>query len=206
MRTPEEFNKLVAGNLVKYRKHNNLTQLQLAEKLSYSDKAISKWERGECLPDFYVLCQIAELYGISVSDLISTRQKPKSSFKGLREVFGVISAVAIVWLLSIIAYFVLSLTTEYNNLWYSFIYAIPVTALVVFIFSCSYKRLFMQLFSLSAFIWTVILSLYLTFKWATDDLIMIYYIGIPLQLIILFIYLYNIIKKHRKEKSAKKQE
>ena len=36
----------LAENLVKYRKHFNLTQAELAEKLNYSDKAVSKWERG----------------------------------------------------------------------------------------------------------------------------------------------------------------
>ena len=51
----EQFKALVAKNLANYRKINNLTQLDLAEKLSYSDKAISKWERGESLPDLYTL-------------------------------------------------------------------------------------------------------------------------------------------------------
>ena len=55
MLNENELKKIVTENLIYYRKINKLTQLQLAEKLNYSDKAISKWERGESLPDLYIL-------------------------------------------------------------------------------------------------------------------------------------------------------
>ena len=59
-----EFKQIVARNITNLRKTNGLTQLELAEKLNYSDKAISKWERGESLPDVYMLQVIAEMFGI----------------------------------------------------------------------------------------------------------------------------------------------
>ena len=65
----ELFKQIVAKNLTNYRKINNLTQQDLADKLCYSDKAISKWERGESLPDLYTLGKIAELYNITINDL-----------------------------------------------------------------------------------------------------------------------------------------
>ena len=71
MMNEENFKKLVAKNLSFYRKANKLTQLELAEKLNYSDKAISKWERGESLPDLYTLNVIAEFFGITINDLCS---------------------------------------------------------------------------------------------------------------------------------------
>ena len=77
----EEFNKLVGENLAKYRKFNNYTQIALAEKINYSDKAVSKWEKGECLPDVYVLKQLADLYGVTVNDLITPNKKPKASLQ-----------------------------------------------------------------------------------------------------------------------------
>jgi len=61
----------LAKNLIKYRKSKNLTQAELAEKLNYSDKAVSKWERGESFPDLSVLKQIADFYGVSVDTLLS---------------------------------------------------------------------------------------------------------------------------------------
>ena len=83
----EEFNKTVADNLILYRKNSGLTQLALAEKLNYSDKAVSKWERGENLPDVYVLKQIADLYGVTVNDLITPRKKVKQPVKKMNALF-----------------------------------------------------------------------------------------------------------------------
>ena len=62
--------KTVAKNIAQYRKAHHDTQLDLATKLNYSDKSVSKWERGESLPDVYILSQIAELYGVSVDFLL----------------------------------------------------------------------------------------------------------------------------------------
>ncbi|MFA6611421.1 MAG: helix-turn-helix transcriptional regulator, partial [Bacilli bacterium] len=63
MITEEKIKENIANNLIKYRKAHNLTQIQLAEKLNYSDKSISKWERQESIPDLVILSNIAELYG-----------------------------------------------------------------------------------------------------------------------------------------------
>ena len=48
----------IGANLSAYRKRAGMTQAGLAEKLNYSDKAISKWERGESVPDVLILCQL----------------------------------------------------------------------------------------------------------------------------------------------------
>ena len=65
MLTKEQFNLTVSQNLIKYRKYHGLTQAALAEKLNYSDKAVSKWERAESTPDITVLAQIAELFSVT---------------------------------------------------------------------------------------------------------------------------------------------
>ena len=53
------------------RKHKNLTQLQLAEKLNITDKAISKWERGIAMPDTSIMLLLCDILGISVNELLS---------------------------------------------------------------------------------------------------------------------------------------
>ena len=63
---------LISKNIIKYRKKMGLTQLELAEKLNYSDKTLSKWERGESMPDIVTLKQLADIFMISVDVLIST--------------------------------------------------------------------------------------------------------------------------------------
>ena len=67
----EALRAAIARRIAFYRRQAGHTQADLAEKLSYSDKSISKWERGEGVPDIYVLTRIAELYGVTVNDLIS---------------------------------------------------------------------------------------------------------------------------------------
>ena len=65
-----ELKQIIAKNIAKVRRAAGLTQLQLAEKLNYSDKAVSKWERAESMPDVLTLVQLAELFDITVNDLL----------------------------------------------------------------------------------------------------------------------------------------
>ena len=74
MEKEEKLKSTIASNLTYYRKQAGLTQLKLAEILNYSDKAVSKWERGEGVPDIFILVQLADLYQISVNDLIGERK------------------------------------------------------------------------------------------------------------------------------------
>ena len=66
-----DLKKIIANNISELRRAFPLTQAELAEKLNYSDKAVSKWERGESMPDIEVLKQIADLFGVSVDYLLS---------------------------------------------------------------------------------------------------------------------------------------
>ena len=53
------------------RKQKNLTQMQLAEKLGITDKAISKWERSIAMPDTSIMLELCDILGISVNELLS---------------------------------------------------------------------------------------------------------------------------------------
>lgn len=66
----EEVKNIVAKNIYELRKKNNMTQLELAEKLNYSDKTVSKWEKGENSPDITVLVEIANIFGVSLDYLV----------------------------------------------------------------------------------------------------------------------------------------
>ena len=61
----------LAANLAELRKEENLTQAEFAAQFNYSDKAVSKWERGDSLPDVVMLKTIADLYGMRVDDLLT---------------------------------------------------------------------------------------------------------------------------------------
>ena len=105
-------NNSVAKNLVMYRKNKNLTQMELAEKINYSDKVISKWERGESLPGIEALKNLADFYEITVDDLISKRdiikENKKTNLVMMKQVKGASKLfrwsalfLAIVWTITI---------------------------------------------------------------------------------------------------------
>lgn len=60
----ENVKEIIARNLTELRKSHKMTQSALAEKLNYSDKAISRWEHAETLPDIETLCRICDIYGV----------------------------------------------------------------------------------------------------------------------------------------------
>ena len=66
----EELKTVIAKNISELRRSAMMTQLDLAERLNYSDKAVSKWERAESVPDISVLKAIADIFGVSVDYLL----------------------------------------------------------------------------------------------------------------------------------------
>ena len=89
-----EINQRIAKNLAHYRKAAGFTQVELAEKINYSDKSVSKWESGNGVPDVYTLMQLAELYGVTVDALLGkgTPVAPKKSTKGLHWLIMLLSS------------------------------------------------------------------------------------------------------------------
>jgi len=63
--------------IAKLRKENNLTQQQLADKLEITDKAVSKWENGRCLPDVYFLNILSDLFHVTVEEILNGERKFK---------------------------------------------------------------------------------------------------------------------------------
>ncbi len=77
-------NEIIAENLSLYRKLNGLTQSELANAIGYSNKSVSKWERGDGLPDIIMLVFLSEIYGITVSELIGQIPKSKETNEKLK--------------------------------------------------------------------------------------------------------------------------
>ena len=136
-------------NIALQRKKAGLTQAGLAAKLNYSDKAVSKWERGESIPDVVTLVAMAEQFDITVNDLLSDpnalpegdacnleKAMTKVSEKALKRkanknVILALSSI-LVWFVALLVYVILSsfeLTDPYS--WLMFVYAIPINAIVL---------------------------------------------------------------------------
>ena len=176
---------LVAKNLTHYRKVNNLTQLQLAEKLNYSDKSVSKWERGESLPDIYVLYKITELYGITLNDLTS-KKKPKRKLQYTKsKLLSTLILIGICWLLATVVYVLFGIfIPSFKLAWLSFIYAIPLSMIVLIILSIRWWNMFITYLSTSLLIWSIPLAIFLSIRY--DNLWLLFICAIPIQIIITF--------------------
>lgn len=162
----KQFIKIVSNNITKFRKLNGLTQAQLAEKLNYSDKSVSKWERGDGLPDAFVLFNIAELFGITVNDLMNENSRVgkehKSKLPG--HILITLLSVCIVWLVTAAAFFILNvLNVTFFNTSYLFLYALPVSFIVLIVFACLWWKNVMRFVAVSGLTWTLALSVALSF-------------------------------------------
>ncbi|MCL2522447.1 MAG: helix-turn-helix transcriptional regulator [Erysipelotrichales bacterium] len=194
---------IVAQNIVKCRRLANLTQLQLAEQLNYTDKAISKWERAEALPDLYTLYALAEIFSVPLIYLLSESPEKKIHI-GLsieKRVLLPIVAVCAIFVIAALGFGLLTMLSESINAYLVFLYALPASALVVFIFSQIWGKFLSVLTSLTAFLWLFALALYLTFSF--PDRYIIFIIAIPIQLFLFSLYLLLQLAKRNKSKSIK---
>ena len=162
--------KTVAKNIAQYRKAHHDTQLDLATKLNYSDKSVSKWERGESLPDVYILSQIAELYGVSVSALIGEIQPPKES-KHHYHMFILLLSLALTMAVATLLFSMFMICKVDYPAWMFFVYALPVCSIICIVFTSLWWGILWQGVSVSALIWTLGLSLYLSFELENVSLI-----------------------------------
>ena len=162
--------KTVAKNIAQYRKAHHDTQLDLATKLNYSDKSVSKWERGESLPDVYILSQIAELYGVSVSALIGEIQPPKES-KPHYHMFILLLSLALTMAVATLLFSMFMICKVDYPAWMFFVYAVPVCSIICIVFTSLWWGILWQGVSVSALIWTLGLSLYLSFELENVSLI-----------------------------------
>ena len=193
----------LAQNLIKYRKAVNLTQIEFAEKFNYTDKAVSKWERGESVPDLVVLKQIADFYNVTIDDLIKEPTEKKPHFiKNLlkKRVILELSLAVIVYICVIFAYSLLSLVIPEisDKMWLAFIYAIPITCILFVVFSAVFKQRLFTIISSSVLTWSTLLSVFLTLLVLLAEppstLWLIFLIGIPVQIFLLLIFSYKRIK------------
>ena len=75
----EELKIIIGKNIARLRAEHKLTQLELAERLNYSDKSISKWERGEAVPDVCVLVKLSEMFSVTLDQLVSDPAQPRAN-------------------------------------------------------------------------------------------------------------------------------
>jgi len=193
--TESDCKSIIPRNISFYRKSLNLTQYELAEKLKYSDKAISKWERGEAVPDVVVLNQMAAIFGISLNTLCSKHslENPKTSSRHSKKhlIISLMSA-GLVWLVATVVFvFGSMIWSSFQYFWMAFIYAIPITAIILIVFNAIWGRRLYAVFLISILVWTVALCFFLSLP--LNNVFLFFIVAIPLQILVLlwFVFLYT---------------
>ena len=173
---------IIANNLIKLRKKHKLTQNELAEKLNYSDNAISRWERGEVTPSIETLDQIAKYFDVPLSSLIEDNAlgvSEKQDKKILRNKLAIILLfMSLVWLVATIT-FVYGKVIFNINLWIVFVWAVPVSCLVLSPFNAYWGKYIWKFVILSVFQWSLLACFYLQF--IEYNMWLVFVVGIPIQ-------------------------
>jgi transcriptional regulator with XRE-family HTH domain len=195
----KDIKSIVAHNITELRIQHNLTQMELAEKLCYSDKTISKWERAESSPDISVLAQIASLFGVSLDRLVSdeeiTEADVKAPIKAAKYSRRVISyiAEASVWILATLAFIITSLIIgKMEFQWLYFVYSLPVMLIVKLVLNTLWFNPRRNYLIISAFVWSVLLSVHATFLYFKMNVALIYLLGVVVQIVIV---MWSFLKK-----------
>ena len=207
-----EIRQNIATNISAMRNAAGLTQAQFAEKLNYTDKAISKWERGESVPDIAVLWQIADMFGVTVDWLISDHGSSEATpdaeavraGKQNRILISLLSSVG-VWFIATIVFIVLQ-SIGANRVWLPFMWAAPATCIDLLVFNAIWGKYKLNFLFISLIIWTLIGSTFVTI--ANPALWYIFIFGIPLQVATIFWSQIKIIikPKNKKENTAENAE
>lgn len=194
----DEFKRIVAKNITALRTSLNLTQAQLGEKLNYSDKSVSKWERGDSIPDVFVLKKIADMVGVTVDWMLNDHEgEPVTASEPVRERrysrrFITLTVVAGIWALAVLVFVVLWMMGIFS--WMVFIYAVPVTLVTLLVLNSVWGTRENNLYIISGIMWGVIVTLYLTFL--SHNWWQLFLPGVPAQIIIFFAFS---IRKKTKE-------
>lgn len=184
----DELKKTVAKNLTELRRSAGMTQLELAEKLNYSDKAVSKWESGASLPDVTVLYQIAKLYGVTVDYLLAEEHKipikemVHETMVSRRHLIITLMSVVLAWLIATACFTLLSILDVKGMLWLCFVWPVPISMIIILIFNSIWGKPRANYIIISLLIWSFLASVYLSL--IKYNYWLIFTVGIPGQLIV----------------------
>ncbi len=184
---------IIAKNIAELRREAQLTQFELAERLNYSDKAVSKWERGESVPDIVVLKTIADIFSVTVDYLLQEEHPKKRSFgesvrvKMKNHAFITGMSITLVWLIAFALFVVGDVFREYAALhhWLVFVYALPVSFIVWLVFNAQWFGKRMNFVIISLLMWSTLAAIFISFLvLASISVRFLPILGIPGQIII----------------------
>ena len=204
--TQEEIKTNFSQNLIRLRKENKLTQLALAEKLNYSDKAVSKWEVGSVVPDVETLTHIADFFGITVNDLIYPEKKKIRKIFWKNHLFITLISLSLCWFLAATTYLIIEQAGIISRPWLIFTNTIIISMIILVVFSSIWFNKLSVILSVSGILWSIILNVFLIIN--DPSLWFIFIVGVVGQLIIIFWAQIRkiVIPEHAKQSTRAKEK
>ena len=213
--TDQNVRSWLGANIASCRKQQGLTQAGLAEKLNYSDKAVSKWERGESIPDLLTLVQIAELFGVSIDDLLKdpnclpedtgavVEKMEKAVEKTLKRKADKLSILGLssllVWFVALLIFVIVS-SLGIEKSWVAFFYAIPANAVVMLSLLSAWRDFRWNKTLISVMVWGVLFSVYMSLLlFVHVNIWKLFLLGVPGQLAVLLWF--RMFRKPKKEEN-----
>lgn len=211
----EKVKKRIGANIAYYRRRAGLTQAGLAEKLNYSDKAVSKWERGDSIPDVLTLIQIAAQFGVTVDALLGDVNALPEKLGTLERAMNQVSEKALkrkankniilalsttlVWFVALLVFVILS-TLDIAHSALAFLYAVPANAIVLLSLRSAWHDFRWNKMLISAIVWGCLLSIYVTLRVVLQvSYLKLFLLGIPGQIAI-FLW-FRMFRSEKKENS-----
>ncbi len=214
----EKLKKQLGANIASFRKREGMTQAVLGEKLNFSDKAVSKWERGESVPDVLTLMALAEVFGVTVDDLLRDHNALPADVGMVEQVMGkavektlkrkankrIIAQLCsvLVWFVALFIY-VICASVGVPKSWIAFFYAIPVNCIVLLSLRSAWRDFRSNKWLISGIVWGFLVSVYvsvLVFAGVNKWLILL--LGIPGQIAIILWFRLRKGEDHREQKAS----
>ena len=173
---------VLAEKLTAYRKRAGLTQAELAEKLNYSDKSISKWERGDGMPDLLVLCKLADLYDVPLDSFLREGPLVRSlAEQKSRHIIITLISIGLVFFIAAIGFFICYLAK-------------------VRVFSHKWSNLLWQALSVSGLVWTLCGAIYISFVviGGIQKVAMLFMVAAVFQVLVILWYVLMLVRKRNK--------
>lgn len=191
----ETLKNQLGANIAAFRKRSGMTQAALAERINFSDKAVSKWERGESIPDVLTLMTLAQLFEITVDDLLKDHNALPEHVGKVEQVMGsvvektlkrkadkrIIAQLCsvLVWFVALLA-FVFCASFDIPKSWIAFFFAVPVNCIVLLVLRSAWRDFRSNKWLISGIVWGFLVSIYMSvLLFAGKNMWMLFLLGIP---------------------------
>ena len=196
----DELKLVFASNLIRLRTEAGLTQAELASKINYSDKSISKWERGEAVPDAYVLKQLAAIFGITIDALLSADvwKSDKADLKQkvqYSQLFVILVSITGIFTLCLLE-FILVWAILHEFHWIVLYAALPVSLIAVLAMNSVWYKGRYNMYIVGALVLSLILLVFLIMLHLRTNFWQILLLIVPAELIVWLAYHIKPRKRH----------